>query len=144
MMTGLRSGEVADAVGVNVETLRYYERRGIIGKPDRSPGGHRLYAPEMVDRLRIIKTAQRLGFTLDEVAGLLDAATHHHGQGGLQARTEAKIAEVDQKIADLQVIREVLTATRDAGCDDLGACLDSDCCPISFIPFGTRLESSTP
>jgi len=141
---GLRSGQVADAVGVNVETLRYYERRGIIAEPDRSLGGHRLYPEQTVTTLRVIKAAQNLGFTLDEVAELLDAARHHHGAGGgLQSRTEAKLAEVDQKIADLHVIRASLIAARDAGCDDLVQCAESECCPIPFVQISARPEAST-
>ena len=139
MSTGLRAGQVAKAVGVNVETLRYYERRGIIGQPNRSPGGHRLYSEETVTTLRVIKAAQRLGFALDEVAELLEAGLHHHG-AGLQARTEAKLAEVNQKIADLKVIRASLVAARDAGCDDLIQCAESDCCPIPFVEI-TRAKS---
>jgi DNA-binding transcriptional MerR regulator len=139
---GLRSGQVAEAAGVNVETLRYYERRGIIREPGRSLGGHRLYPEETVTTLRVIKAAQNLGFTLDEVAELLEAGRHHHRGGGLQSRTEAKLAEVDQKIADLQVIRANLIAARDAGCDDLVQCAESDCCPIPFVQIGTRPESS--
>jgi DNA-binding transcriptional MerR regulator len=143
MSTGLRSGQVAEAVGVNVETLRYYERRGIIAEPDRSLGGHRLYPEETVTTLRVIKAAQNLGFTLDEVAELLEAGRHHHGaDGGLQSRTEAKLAEVDQKIADLQVIRASLVAARDAGCDDLVQCAESGCCPIPFVQIGIRPEMS--
>ncbi|ABL79533.1 MULTISPECIES: MerR family transcriptional regulator [unclassified Nocardioides] len=141
MTAGLRAGQVADAVGVNVETLRYYERRGIIAEPDRSPGGHRLYPETTVTTLRVIKAAQSLGFTLDEVADLLEAGRHHHGSG-LQSRTEAKLAEVDQKIADLKVIRASLVAARDAGCDDLVQCAESDCCPIPFVQIGTRPETS--
>lgn len=129
---------------MNVETLRYYERRGIIAEPDRSLGGHRLYPEEIVTTLRMIKAAQNLGFTLDEVAELLEAGRHRHGSdGGLQSRTEAKLAEVDQKIADLQVIRASLIAARDAGCDDLAQCAESHCCPIPFVKIGTRSETST-
>lgn len=142
MSTALRSGQVAEAVGVNVETLRYYERRGIIPEPDRSLGGHRLYSEETVTTLRVIKAAQNLGFSLDEVAELLEAGRHHHDGGGLQSRTEAKLAEVDQKIADLQVIRASLIAARDAGCDDLIQCAQSDCCPIPFVQIGLRPEQS--
>ena len=137
MSTGLRAGQVADAAGVNVETLRYYERRGIIPQPDRSLGGHRVYDEATVTTLRVIKAAQRLGFTLDEVADLLEAGRHHHGAGGLQSSTEAKLAEVDQKIADLKVIRESLLAARDAGCDDLLQCVESECCPIPFAQIAT-------
>lgn len=141
MTTGLRSGQVAEAVGINVETLRYYERRGIIPEPDRSLGGHRLYPEETVTILRVIKAAQRLGFTLEEVAELLEAGRHHHG-AGLRARTEAKLAEVDQKIADLRVIRASLVAARDAGCDDLMECAEADGCPIPFVQIGTPPASN--
>ncbi|MEJ7634134.1 MerR family transcriptional regulator [Aeromicrobium sp.] len=141
MNAALRSGQVAQAVGVNVETLRYYERRGIIAEPDRSLGGHRLYPEETVTTLRVIKAAQNLGFTLDEVAELLEAGKHHHG-AGLQSRTEAKLAEVDKKIADLSVIRASLIEARDAGCDDLMQCAESDCCPLPFVQIDPRREAS--
>lgn len=143
MTTALRPSQVAQAVGVNVETLRYYERRGIIEEPERSLGGHRLYPEETVTTLRIIKAAQGLGFTLSEVADLLEAGRHHHGAGsGLQSRTEDKLAEVERKIADLEVIRDSLIAARDAGCDDLAECAESDCCPIPFVQIGARPETS--
>ena len=69
----LRAGEVAEAAGVKRATLRYYERRGLIATPDRSPGGHRVYDEQVITTLRVIKAAQRLGFTLDEVADLIEA-----------------------------------------------------------------------
>lgn len=135
-MTGglLRTGEVADAAGVNVQTLRYYHRRGLLEEPRRSNGGHRLYPPEAVTVLRVIKAAQRLGFTLEEVADLVDAASHRHGRRdtGLQAKATAKLAEVERKIADLKAIRETLVRALDAGCDDLVACASSPCCPLPF------------
>lgn len=75
-----------------------------------------MYTEKAVTTLRVIKAAQNLGFTLDDVADLLEAGRHHHGTGGgLQSRTGAKLAEVDQKIADLPVIRASLIAARDAG-----------------------------
>lgn len=132
-MTALRSGQVAEAAGVNPQTLRYYERRGLLARPDRSLGGHRLYPPEAVTVLRVIKAAQRLGFTLDEVADLL-AAGHRHGDAdaGLPDRARAKLTEIEEKIADLQVIAGTLRAAVDAGCDDLIACAGRPCCPIPF------------
>jgi MerR family mercuric resistance operon transcriptional regulator len=142
-MSGLRSGQVAEAAGVNLQTLRYYERRWLLAEPERSLGGHRLYPVEAVTVLRVIKAAQRLGFTLDEVADLLDAGRHRHGRrvdAGLQARAPAKLAEVEAKIADLQVIAGSLRAAVDAGCDDLVACAGQPCCPI---PFAT-LAQGTP
>ena len=60
MSAQLRIGQVAAAAGVNLETLRYYERRGLLARPERSLGGHRLYPPEAITQLRVIKTAQRL------------------------------------------------------------------------------------
>ena len=129
----LRVGEVADAAGVNRETLRYYERRGLLGSPDRSPGGHRLYDEQAVVTLRVIKAAQRLGFTLDEVADLMEVGRHTGRDSGLQARAAQKLVEVEARIADLQLIRANLRAAIDAGCDDLHQCAGSDCCPIPFV-----------
>jgi MerR family mercuric resistance operon transcriptional regulator len=131
----LRAGEVAEQAGVNIQTLRYYERRGLLAEPHRSNGGHRLYPPDTVGLLRVIKAAQRLGFTLDEVADLLETGQHRHAKrpdAGLQARARAKLSEVEAKIADLQVIAGTLRAAVDAGCDDLVACAGQSCCPIPF------------
>ena len=90
----------------------------------------------------MIKTAQRLGFTLREVADLLETGAHHHGArrrpAGLQARAADKLAEVEQRIADLTVIRDTLRQALDAGCDDLLDCADSDCCPLPFADIAAR------
>ncbi len=141
-MTELRTGQVAHAAGVNTETLRYYERRGLLAEPGRSPGGHRLYPAEAVTVLRVIKAAQRLGFTLDEVADLLEVGRHRHRptrkDAGLQERAEAKLAEVEERIADLVTIRDDLRAAVDAGCADLIECAGNDCCPIPFATMTVR------
>ena len=142
MTPGLRSGQVAQAAQVNVQTLRYYERRGLLRKPDRSPGGHRLYPPETVTVLRVIRAAQRLGFTLNEVADLIEAGHHWHGarsSKGLQTLATAKLAEVEARLVDLSVIRDTLRAAVDAGCDDLSTCAVSDCCPVPFAELATPL-----
>ncbi len=125
-MTGLRSGEVARAAGVNQQTLRYYERRGLLAEPERTLGGHRVYRPEAVTVLRVIKAAQRLGVTLDEVADLLEV------QAGLAAHATSKLAEVEARIADLTVVRDTLRAALDAGCDDLVECAERPECPVPF------------
>jgi DNA-binding transcriptional MerR regulator len=132
--TGMRSAQVARAAGVNQQTLRYYERRGLLAKPDRSPGGHRLYPPEAVTALRVIKATQRLGFSLDEVADLLQTGRHRHGHAaaGLQAHATTKIAEIDARIDDLLLIRATLVTAMEAGCDDLMVCARTDNCPIPF------------
>jgi len=131
-VSGLRSGEVARAAGVNPQTLRYYERRGLLAEPERTLGGHRVYRPEAVTVLRVIKAAQRLGFTLDEVAELLEL------HAGLADRATAKLAEVEARIADLTIVRDSLRAALDAGCDDLVECAERPECPVPFSPGGTR------
>ena len=136
---GLRSGQVAAAAGVNLQTLRYYQRRGLVPEPGRTLGGHRVFPPDTVGLLRVIKIAQRLGFTLDEVAELLEAGAHRHlpGQhGGLHQRAVAKLAEVEAKIADLTVIADTLRAAVTFGCDDLAACAESPDCPLPFGDLG--------
>ncbi|MEU7143297.1 MerR family transcriptional regulator [Nocardia sp. NPDC046473] len=134
MSAGLRSGEVAAAAGVNIQTLRYYERRGLLVEPGRSLGGHRLYPEQAVALLRVIKAAQRVGFTLDEIADLLDVARAHgrRPEAGLHARATTKLAEVDAKLAELSAVRDTLRAALTAGCDDLLECSESPCCPLPF------------
>jgi len=127
----LRTGEVAEAAGVNIQTLRYYERRGLIAEPARSPGGHRIYPVETVTLLAVIKAAQKLGFTLDEVTELLDTGRRRHPTRDLQQRAVAKLAEVDQKIAHLHTIRQALTELIAARCDSLTNCTCADC-PMPF------------
>lgn len=128
-MTGLRSGQLAQAAGVNPQTLRYYERRGLLTAPQRTLGGHRLYPPETVILLRVIKAAQRLGFTLDEISHLLTANPH---RSTLHTRAANKLTEIEAKITDLQVIADTLRAALTAGCDDLTTCPDRPDCPLSL------------
>jgi DNA-binding transcriptional MerR regulator len=142
----LRSGQVAAAAGVNPQTLRYYERRGLLTAPERSLGGHRLYPDEAVTVLKVIKAAQRLGFTLDEVAELLEVGRHrHHGaDGGLRRRARDKLAEVRSRMADLQVIAGTLQEAVDAGCDDLVTCAGEPRCPIPFAAVAAGEPASAP
>jgi DNA-binding transcriptional MerR regulator len=131
---GLRSGQVAEAAGVNLQTLRYYERRGLLHEPGRTLGGHRLYPPEAITVLRVIKAAQRLGFTLDEVAELLELSPLRacRRPDGLHARAQVKLAEVDAKLTELTMVRDVLRAALECGCDDLISCADTVGCPMPF------------
>ena len=130
----MRSGEVAHAAGVNQQTLRYYERRGLLAEPMRTPGGHRLYPAEAVTVIRVIKAAQGLGFSLGEVAELLQTGLCGRSKpgSGLREHAAAKLAEVEAKIADLSVIADTLRAALDAGCDDLIECAHEPRCPIPF------------
>ncbi|MEV8508801.1 MerR family transcriptional regulator [Actinoplanes sp. NPDC051475] len=135
MTSGLRTGEVAEQAGVNIQTLRYYERRGLLAEPGRSIGGHRIYPPDTVALLRVIKAAQRLGFTLDEVADLLDAGRRRHPAPGLRERAVDKIGEIDRRIADLVAMRAALVEVVDARCDSLTNCTCADC-PVPFLTIG--------
>jgi DNA-binding transcriptional MerR regulator len=138
---GLRTGEVAEQAGINIQTLRYYERRGLLAEPHWSNGGHRLYPPDTVTLLNVIKAARRLGFTLDEVADLLDAGRRRHPTPDRRERAIGKIAEIDQKIADLTTIRASLTEVVDARCDSLTNCTCTDC-PIPYLTIGTAERPS--
>jgi MerR family mercuric resistance operon transcriptional regulator len=119
-MSRLRIGQVAQAAGVNIETIRYYERCGLLSDPGRRESGYRAYPPDTVARVQFIKRAQQLGFTLREIAGLLalrvDAETTCDQ---VREQAEAKLAEIDARIADMQQIRGAL-ATLSAACADGG------------------------
>ena len=105
----LTIGAVAKAAGVNVETVRFYQRRALLPEPEKPYGGIRRYAAKDVARVRFVKAAQRLGFSLDEVAGLLtlDDGTHCDDARHL---AELKLADVRGKLADLRRIERVLAA----------------------------------
>lgn len=132
MSAALRSGEVAAAAGIGRETLRYYERRGLLERPSRTLGGHRLYTAETITRIRMIKAAQRLGFTLAEIADLTGPRRHRRPDGGLRAGARAKLAQVEERIAELEGVADLLRAALSAGCDDLDACAAAPECPLPF------------
>lgn len=126
MTGGLRSGQVAEAAGVSVQTLRYYERRGLLEAPDRTLGGHRVYGADTVTLLRVIKPAQRMGFTLAEVVDLLETAAgrrRSRGARDLAGRIRVKIDELD---------RQIEHSCLDAACADAVACAGDDDCPVPF------------
>lgn len=107
MNAELTIGGLAKAAGVNVETIRYYHRRGLVDEPYKPLGGHRRYAPSAVSRVRFIKRAQQLGFTLEEVASLLRL---EDGQSCRETRllAERKLALIETRIADLTRMRRTL------------------------------------
>ena len=126
---------------MNRETLRYYERRGLLAEPSRSPGGHRVYPAEVITVLRVIKAAQRLGFTLDEVADLLEmgvTATAAVPMRACKRRRRSSSPRSSDRIADLGTFREYLADRPDAGCDDLTVCANTECCPLPFVQITTR------
>ncbi|XVU20698.1 MerR family transcriptional regulator [Actinoplanes sp. CA-054009] len=131
----MRTGEVAERAGLNIQTLRYYERRGLLARPARSNGGHRLYPDGTVALLRVIKAAQRLGFSLDEVAELLEAGRREHPAPDLRRRAVGKIAEIDRRIADLTTVRGTLAAVVEARCESLTDCTCPGC-PLPDLDIG--------
>src|SRR4051812_30113170 len=119
----MRIGEVAARAGVNVETLRYYERRGLLPEPVRGPGGHRRYDDEAVRFVRAVKEAQGLGFTLSEIEEYLRLARRRGAAStALRVRLATKIDEVDAKIASLHRVREDLARVLGCACDSLDRC----------------------
>ena len=111
-------GELARATGCNIETIRYYEKTGILPDPPRSAAGYRLYTPAHVARLRFILRARELGFGMDDIRGLLGLEDRNVPTCAVvKARTERHLADVRAKIADLAKIEAVLadTAARCSG-----------------------------
>ena len=125
MATELTIGKLAKAAGVSIETIRYYQRRDLLDEPPKPQGGHRRYPPDMANRVRFIKRAQVLGFTLSEVGGLL---TLDEACACTETRAMAtrKLALLEQKISDLDTMRQVLVdLVRQCEAGDGGAV-----CPI--------------
>jgi len=106
-LDGMTIGMLAKAVGVGVETIRYYQRIGLMSTPARGYGSVRRYSAASAERLRFIKRAQQLGFTLEEVAHLLQLEDGTHCNEARELATH-KLAAVDQKLADLHAMRDVL------------------------------------
>jgi len=108
-MEKLTIGQLAKKANVNLETIRYYERRGLLPKPPRNKIGHRQYSLEEVKRTEFIKRCQALGFSLKEVSELLSLKVISGTTcGDIKARVETKIADVEKRIVDLEKIREAL------------------------------------
>ena len=108
----LRIGEVARRAGVHRETLRYYERRALLPAPPRRASGYRAYPAETVERVRLIKWAQELGFTLREIGALARLPSDHvrGRRGRVRAQAEEKIREIDARIERLTSMRRRLRA----------------------------------
>jgi redox-sensitive transcriptional activator SoxR len=119
----VRVGDVAARAGVNVETLRYYERRGLLPAPAREPSGHRRYGEETVRLLRAIKEAQAVGFTLAEIDEYLRAARRSRSPSEeLRVRMAAKIDEIDRRVVGLRRMREELARVVGCACQSLDHC----------------------
>lgn len=114
---GLRSAEVAASAGVNVETLRYYERRGLLPEPPRTPSGYRCYPETAIERVRQVKVLQQLGFSLADIAGLLTLRPDSPVTcTDLSRLAQDKLAAVNEKLAALQQVRDTLLEVIDSCC----------------------------
>ena len=108
-MNALTIGKLAAATGTKVETVRYYERAGLIAPPARTDGNYRSYRPEDLERLRFIRRTRDLGFSLDEVRALLNlAAQRDRDCGTVDELATHHLEEIDRKIADLTALRREL------------------------------------
>ncbi|HXP85778.1 MAG TPA: heavy metal-responsive transcriptional regulator [Bryobacteraceae bacterium] len=135
-MTTFRIGELASKGNVNLETIRYYEREGLMRPPRRTPSGHRAYAPGDVLRLRFIRQSQALGFTLTEIKELLALrVTPNRPCIGVVRQIEVKAREVKAKIARLQAIERTLDRMK-ASCK--GRCAVGECPILESLDSGLR------
>ena len=105
----MRIGQVASEAGVGIETVRFYERRGLVPRPSRPVSGYREYPPDTVDRILFIRRAKELGFQLREIKELLSLKVRPRTScSSVMRRAESKIADIDAKLADLKRMRRAL------------------------------------
>jgi MerR family mercuric resistance operon transcriptional regulator len=108
-MNGLTIGKVARATGVGIETLRFYERQGLVAEPARRPSGYRDYPPTVIQRVRFIKRAKELGFSLREIAELLSLRVDaRRTRADVRERATTKIAEIGDRIRQLEGMKRAL------------------------------------
>lgn len=126
-MSPLSIGEIAQRTGIAVDTIRYYEREGLLVAPPRAQSGYRQYTPDAIARLRFIRHAKTLGFSLREIRDLLSLRIAPGTNcAEVQRQAQGKIADVERRIADLEEIKRALSVL-------CAACADKDAtgaCPI--------------
>lgn len=131
-MKSLTIGHLAKQSGVNLETVRYYERRGLLPRPPRSAAGYRLFPTEAARRLKFIRRAQELGFSLTEIRELLSLRmSRTTTSAAIRARAEAKIADIEAKIRSLASMKKTLRKLTRV-CDG--------CAPVAECPILESLD----
>ena len=132
-MVTLTIGALAARAGINLQTVRYYEREGLIPPPPRKSSGHRAYSPDALRRLRFIRHTQQLGFSLKEIRELLSLRLEPDEPClNVIRQIEARTADVEQKIAQLRAIRDALIRLSQS-CDGS--------CPVSECPILENLDA---
>lgn len=125
--THLTIGNVARQSGFSIDTIRFYEREGLLPEPERRPSGYRIYQPDILVRLRFIERAKGLGFSLEEIADLLRLShDNHQGVKGVRERASHQLERISRRIAELTRVRNSLAHLVDA-CPGHGK---PDACPI--------------
>jgi MerR family mercuric resistance operon transcriptional regulator len=120
-------GQLAEAAGVKIETIRYYERRGLIPEPPRNQSGHRKFPEKTLIRVQFIKKSQKLGFSLKEVSELLALRTDGDAScGDVVKRFDDKIKDIESRISSLQEIKTILE-NLSSRCTGTGSSMD---CPF--------------
>lgn len=120
----LTIGRMAEQAGVGIDTVRFYERRGLLPEPRRTAAGYRLYGEDSINRIRFVRRAKRLGFTLDEIENLLKLQDQGGRKSEVKEITTRKLQQIDAKIADLSRMRTVLEtlATECSGRGNVSSC----------------------
>ena len=126
MSQSLTIGRLAQAAGVNLDTVRYYERSALMPEPRRSDAGYRLYSQRDLERLNFIRGAKSLGFSLDEIRHLLDLVDSEGDRSEVRALASSRLEDMDRRLAEMQQARTVLAGLVTA-CSGQGSVRD---CPI--------------
>ena len=128
----LTIGRLASACDVNIDTIRYYERKNILQPSGRTDAGYRLYSQDSIARLNFVRGAQTLGFTLSEIAELLDLQSSNDKDcGDIQSQAAQKVIEIEDKINNLLQIKQALKALIN-DCPGSGAPL-SECSILHYL-----------
>lgn len=135
-MPSLKVSQLAERAGVGIDTVRYYERAGLLPEPPRRPSGYREYPPQAVERLRFIRRAKALGFTLEEIAGLLELSDQRADVEAVKRLAQTRLAEVEKKLRELERVRDGLRQLTEA-CPGHG---DASACPILSALNGEELQ----
>jgi len=131
-MKSLTIGRLAKQAGVNLETVRFYERRGLLPRPPRSASGYRLFPADAARRLRFIRRAQGLGFSLTEIGELLSLrVSRRTTSADIRTRAEVKIVDIEAKIRSLESMKKTLRKLTRV-CDG--------CAPVAECPILESLD----